>query len=263
VAHGVAAHTALTREADRLRAAGDPRSRGQIMADTLYQRITGQAAAAGVPVEVHLVMTEDTLLRGGDGGDDGDGDGGGGGDEPADLIGAGPLPAPAARDLIRDPDATVWLRRLYTADGALVAMDPRRREFPAPLRRLILVRDQYCRTSWCGAPIRHTDHAKPWADGGPTSDTNGQGLCEACNHAKQAPGWHTRPGPDGAGHQVHTTTPTGHTHTSRPPPLPGPRRPPVPTHPDRRWLEKHHRSVLAKDERSVLEEHVSRLLDVA
>ncbi len=55
------------------------------MADTMYQRITGQAVAAGVPVEVLLVMTEDTLL--------------GGGDEPADLIGGGPIPAPAARDL--------------------------------------------------------------------------------------------------------------------------------------------------------------------
>ena len=89
VAQGVAAYAALGREADRLRAAGDPRSRDQIMADTLYERVTGQAVAAGVPVEVHLVMTDTTLL--------------GGGDEPADLVGGGPIPAPAARDLLRDP----------------------------------------------------------------------------------------------------------------------------------------------------------------
>ena len=43
VAQGVATYTALSTEADRCRAAGDPRSRGQIMADTLVQRVTGQA----------------------------------------------------------------------------------------------------------------------------------------------------------------------------------------------------------------------------
>ena len=240
VAQGVAAHAALGREADRLRAAGDPRSRDQIMADTFYQRITGQAVAAGVPVEVLLVMTEDTLIHGGD--------------EPADLVGGGPIPAPAARDLIRDPDVTAWLRRVYTrpADGALVAMDAKRRDFPAPLRQLLVVRDQVCRTSWCGAPVRHADHVTAWADGGPTSEANGQGLCEACNYAKQAPGWHARPGPDGAGDLVETTTPTGHTYPSRPPPLPGPRRPPIPTHPDRRW---HHQL-----DRSGIEEGLRRLL---
>ena len=39
VKDGVAVHAALSAEADRKRAAGDERSRGQIMADTLVQRI--------------------------------------------------------------------------------------------------------------------------------------------------------------------------------------------------------------------------------
>jgi len=55
VAQGVATYTALSTEADRCRAEGDPRSRGQIMADTLVQRVTGQATADAVPVEVQLV----------------------------------------------------------------------------------------------------------------------------------------------------------------------------------------------------------------
>jgi hypothetical protein len=209
VAQGVAAYAALCREADRLHAAGDPRGRGQIMADTLVQRVTGHAIASGVPVEVHLVMTDTTLL--------------GGGDEPAELVGVGPVPAAAARDLLRDPAVPAWLRRLYTrpGDGTLVAMDSQRRDFPEPLRRLIVVRDRLCRTAWCGAPVRHADHVTAWADGGTTSEANGQGLCEACNYAKQAPGWHARPGPVGAGDLDETTTPTGHTHSSRPPPLPG------------------------------------------
>ncbi len=42
---------------------------------------------------------------------------------------------------------------------------------------------------FCDAPIRHIDHITPRSEGGQTSAANGQGLCERCNHAKQAPGW--------------------------------------------------------------------------
>ena len=118
---------------------------------------------------------------------------------------------------------TAWLRRVWTrpGDGQLVAMESRRRMSPAGLRRLLGVRDQLCRTPWCGAPVRHIDHVVPVAEGGRTSAANGQGLCEACNYAKEAPGWRARPGPDGAGDEVTVETPTGHRYTSRPPPLPG------------------------------------------
>jgi hypothetical protein len=46
---------------------------------------------------------------------------------------------------------------------------------------------------------------------------NGQGLCEACDLTKQAPGWRSRARPDGT---IQTTTPTGHTSASSPPHLP-------------------------------------------
>ncbi len=112
----------------------------------------------------------------------------------------------------------VWLRRLYASPttGELVAMDSRARLFPAGLARFIRLRDQVCRTPWCDAPIRHIDHVVPHVAGGPTDATNGAGLCEACNYAKDAPRWRARPGPDGT---VTTTTPTGHTRTTRPPPV--------------------------------------------
>lgn len=216
VTQGVATYAALTREADRLRSEGDPRSRGQIMADILVERVTGQQTADAVPVEVHLVMSTDTLLDPESTGRD----------EPAELLGAGPVPAPVARAMVRDATAQVYLRRLFTrpGDAALVAMESRRRLFPAALRRLLVVRDQVCRTTWCGAPVRQADHVVPAADGGPTSAANGQGLCEACNYAREAPGWRARPGVDpglGAGQEVRITTPTGHHYRSRPPPLPG------------------------------------------
>ena len=237
VAQGVAAYAALSTEADRLRGQGDPRGRGQIMADTLVERVTGQAIASSVPVEVQLIMPADTLL--------------GDGDQPGDLVGAGPVPAGAARDLLADPDAPVWLRRVWArpADGAMVAMDSKRRRFPDGLRRLIQVRDRTCRTPWCGAPIRHTDHVVPVSEGGATSAANGQGLCEACNYTKQAPGWTARPAPGaaGAGDDVTITTPTGHRYTSHPPPLPHAREP------DDR----------DSDQRSLIEEHFRRLIDAA
>jgi hypothetical protein len=65
--------------------------------------------------------------------------------------------------------------------------------------------------------VRHIDHIVPANCGGPTTAANGQGLCEHCNQAKEAPGWRARPGPAG---QVVTTTPTGHEYASNAPPLP-------------------------------------------
>jgi hypothetical protein len=246
VAQGVAAFAALSRVADGLKATGDERSRGQIMADTMVERLTGQAAADAVPVEVELVMTEGTLLTGAD--------------EPAHLVGLGPVPAPLARALARDTDADVWLRRLFTRpeDGALVAMESRRRLFPDALRRFLVLRDQTCRTPWCGAPIRHADHVVPAEVGAETSAANGQGLCEACNHAKQAPGWAARPGHRGAGGTVQITTPTGHTYTSRPPPPPG-------QHPRAPDAAQRARQLVAAEtsDTSPLETRLRRLLDVA
>jgi hypothetical protein len=110
VAQGVACYAALKKHADARRAAGDARSRGQIMADTLVERVTGQAAANAVPVEVNLVMTDTALLAGDD--------------APARLDHFGPIPAAVARQLTRSTEKA-WVRRLFTSpsDGSLVAMD--------------------------------------------------------------------------------------------------------------------------------------------
>ena len=223
VAQGVACKAALTREADARKAAGDPRTRGQIMADTLVERVTGQSTAGATPVEINLVMTDQTLL---------------GGDQvPAHLDGYGPVPAALARRLTREADKA-WIRRLFAnpAGTDLVAIDTRRRLFDGPRRQLLVARDQVCRTPWCDAPIRHADHVTRAADGGETATSNGQGLCEACNHAKEAPGWRAQRIP-GLRHTVQTTTPTGHRHVSQAPDPPGPPGPRVFDPPlEIRWL---------------------------
>jgi hypothetical protein len=225
VAQAVGAYAALRRHAESRRAHGDARGLGQLMSDTLYARLTSAAATGdttdtgdtgGTPrwpnVEVGLVMTERTLLRGGT--------------DPALLTDDqgrpyAHVPASLARRLVRHADR-VWMSRLYADPhtGELVAMDSRRRTFTGRLRRLLLQRDQTCRMPWCEAPIRHADHIHDHAGGGPTHLANAAGLCQSCNYRKQAPGWqtHTLPGP---GHVIAITTPTGHRYASHPPPAPG------------------------------------------
>jgi Domain of unknown function (DUF222)/HNH endonuclease len=208
VAQGVACQAALIKHADSLRAQGDTRGRGQIMADTMVERLTGQTAARAGTVEIQLLMTDSTLVAGAD--------------APARVEGYGPIPAPLARQIVRDADG-VWLRRLFTrpTDGSLVAMDSRSRGFDGELRRFLVARDEFCRTPWCDAPVRHVDHVVRAADGGETSADNGQGLCESCNYAKEAPGWKASRARS-LRHQVDLMTPTGHSYVSTPPDLPAP-----------------------------------------
>jgi hypothetical protein len=235
VAQGVAVHAALTRHADSVRASGDERSKGQIMADTLVERVTGQVAAGDTSVEVKVVMTDQALFNHGEGSS-----------EPAHVEGYGPVPADLARRIAlaaATSDAQLWLRRLYAdpQDGQLVAMESRRRLFADGLAELLITRDQSCRTPWCDAPVRHSDHVVAVADGGETSADNGQGLCQACNHAKQAAGWRAKASGGGAGTAVETITPTGHRYRSRPPELPGARPRPFSRAEDhlRRLIEQH------------------------
>ena len=104
-------------------------------------------------------------------------------------------------------------------------MDSRRRTFEGELRRFLVLRDGTCRTPWCDAPVRHADHVIRARDGGTTTAANGQGLCESCNYAKEAPGWQASRIPDQPRHLVEITTPTGHTHLSAAPDPPAPRAP--------------------------------------
>lgn len=234
VAQGVAAYKALKEAADSARCSGDERSRGQVMADTLVERLTGTPGGIS-KVEVQLVLTDRTLFQGDS--------------EPARLEGYGIVPGGWARELVglagaqnpsghvkaqglpgqiqpapADPGFVVWLRRLYTAPntGELVGMVSKARFFLPGMRRFIEARDASCRTPYCDAPIRHIDHIVPWQGGGPTSLGNGGGLCEQCNHTKENPGWAAKPLADASGvHALDLTTPTGHTYRSKAPPLPG------------------------------------------
>ena len=62
VEQGVACLAALQAAATQSKADGDPRSKGQIMADTLVARLTGQATAENVGVEVGIQLPLAALL---------------------------------------------------------------------------------------------------------------------------------------------------------------------------------------------------------
>ncbi|MDX6317874.1 MAG: hypothetical protein QOD35_1274, partial [Nocardioidaceae bacterium] len=62
VEQGVAAWAALDRDARTRRANGDLRSLSQLRADTFIERLTGQATAPAVPVEIGLTVPLDALL---------------------------------------------------------------------------------------------------------------------------------------------------------------------------------------------------------
>jgi hypothetical protein len=210
VARGVAVYAALKRAADTT---FDGRTRGQVMADTLVERVTGRPAEVAEPIAVNLVISDETLL---------------GHDDTAAVVdGYGPIPAAVARHLVSDAAdgrSRATLRRLYRhpGSGSLVAMESRARRFPKGLARFIGLRDQRCRTPYCDAPIRHHDRARPHHRGGATSAANGLGMCERCNYTKEGPGWRVAASVDEKGrHTAEFTTPTGARYRSGAPPPPG------------------------------------------
>ncbi len=109
VAQGVSVYAALRREADTR---GDGRPRGQVMADTLVERVTGRRATVPTPVAVNLVLSDETLL--------------GGADAPGEISGYGPIPAAVARRMVAN---------------AAADLESRARLFPQGLARFIGLRD--------------------------------------------------------------------------------------------------------------------------
>jgi len=245
---GIAIETGLRAHAARMKRNGDPRPLAHIKADTLTEALlkhltelngttvtnvgarpehspeptTQQDTTRDTAprLEIQLVITDTTLFRNGT--------------EPAHWVGHGPVPADAARHLIKDAIAaeldhqeqafkgTPWapivtLLRVWQDPDTknLVAMESKARTFPPGLAHFIRTRDDTCQGPYCGAPIRDIDHIHPHHQGGPTTADNAQGLCRHCNLTKELDHVITIHHEDGS---TQTITPGGQTHTTPPDP---------------------------------------------
>ncbi len=199
--HAQAAWTSVRDHAKRLRAAGDPRSTSHLICDTLVERLTG-ASTDALPSQINVVMTDATLL--------------GLSDDPAQLVGVGPLAASLARQLATNDNA--WLRRFLTdpVDGSLTHGDVKRRKADGSLRALVVARDQHCRGIQCASPISDLDHVLEHAKGGLTTLDNLQGVSKNCHTSRDDPRMHVRS--DTETGVITWTTPTGRVHRTLPPP---------------------------------------------
>ncbi len=232
-----AAYTAVHDHAKALRAAGDARTTSHLMCDTLVERLTGTDTGA-IPSQINVVMTDATLL--------------GLSDDPAHLVGGGPLAAPHARELATNGHA--WLRRFLTdpVDGSLTHGDPRRRRFDGTLRELVIARDQHCQGIQCGRRIRDIDHVTAYAEGGTTTLDDGQGIDRACHTSRDDPRMQVQRRT--ATGVTTWTTPSGLTWRALPPPNPiGGRT----LQQQRRW-----RRQLLHPSESICEQHLVEVLAI-
>ena len=201
VKDGVAVYAALDQAAKAAHAAGDERSRGQVMADTLVDRVTGREAGGAKPrIEVKIVMTADSLTNTGD--------------QPALVEGYGPVPAAWAREALAD--AEVFVRRLFTDPaGRLVAMESRSRKAPDGLAEFIATRDGgICSDQRLRRPDpKHRPRRTPRRRRQDQRREPARPV-RKMQSGQGSLGWRARPGPDGS---IITTTPTGHTYISPPP----------------------------------------------
>ncbi len=179
------------------------------------ERLAGTTLGTGTPVAAKILVSAETLL--------------GESSEPGYLPGYGYLPASIARSMVaRGLSHTLSSARrvfCFPESATLVAMESDHRLLTGLLRELVVdIRDAgTCRTPFCNAPAAHADHVRPARNGGATTATNTQGLCEGCNYVKETTGWHASADLDDQHrHTVQTTTPTGHTYRSHAPPLPVP-----------------------------------------
>jgi hypothetical protein len=217
----------LNTAAQRAIAAGDPRTPGQLRADTLVDRIlgrtpnpTGPGSGGGCGCGCPNHPT-DTLGRGGGGR-------GGGAhvqvtlalstltgldDQPGELAGYGPIPASMARDIAARPDS-VWHRLVTDDHGRLLDYGRTTYRPPAALADHVRAFDQRCVFPGCTRRAQDCDldHLTSWFDGGQTNPDNLAAECPRHHQMKHEHGWSVERLPDGT---VRWTSPTGH-HYHRP-----------------------------------------------
>ncbi len=140
-------------------------------------------------------------------------------DEPAELAGYGPIPAPMARQIAFDPDST-WRRLVVDELGRLVDYGQSRYRPPKRLADHVRAREQTCVFPSCArrAESCELDHTIDWHHGGTTSEDNLAPLCQRHHHLKHDAGWKLR---NGQGGEHLWLSPSGGTYANPPTSLAG------------------------------------------
>ncbi|WP_045875591.1 HNH endonuclease signature motif containing protein [Pseudofrankia sp. DC12] len=152
---------------------GDTRSIDARRADVLTALLLGNRREH-VTVELQVIASVGTLA--------------GLDDNPAELVGFGPIPGEAGRALAADAR---W-RRVLTDPVTGTVLDLGRRRVPTPeLARLVRHQQSRCVFPGCGMPATQTDidHTVAFADGGDTALDNLGLLCRHHHRAKHRGNW--------------------------------------------------------------------------
>ena len=195
--------------AQRHKAAGPPPGSDDYLpidalrADALIDLVVGGAPAPR-PAAVNVTIDLPTLL--------------GLADNPGELAGYGPLPAPLARTLAADGR---WRRMvLDPMTGALLDLGHTRYRPSEALARFVRTRDRSCAFPTCNRAAHRceVEHRQPFRPGDPaggrTDRANLRPMCAGHHKVKHKGGWRLSANPSNGG--VTWTSPTGHPYDVEP-----------------------------------------------
>ncbi|MBN9607099.1 MAG: DUF222 domain-containing protein [Actinomycetales bacterium] len=175
-------------------------ARAEVFADLLLDRRPAGSRLGQVRATVVVTVPALTLL--------------GRGDEPAELVGHGPIDPATAAELAADAPE---LRRLLTDphSGAPLALGRERYRPSSDLRLWLRLRDARCRFAGCGrrAEASDVDHVRDWARGGTTDAANLLTLCRGHHRLKHTSSWSASP-PSRGGRVVEWVSPLGRRYRS-------------------------------------------------
>ncbi len=200
-----AATNRINQIARSLRSGGEARTMDQLRADVYLDLLCGTnhtgTGRGVVDIRVDLDTLADLNNR------------------PGELAGYGPVIADIARNVaVCEPDAEWRYTVTDPATGQPVYTDITRRRPSAATRRAVEARSPVCVFPGCRVPAVGSDfdHRVSYAEGGETTEANGDPLCRRDHCIKHQAGWSYRMLPDGS---HHWTSALGHTYvTSRDPP---------------------------------------------
>ena len=183
------------------------------MADTLVQRVTGQASAGDVNVELQLMMPLDAMINPDD-------------HSAAVIPGYGPLPGKLARQIVASSKDAMVAAAVHRAQRASRVLRSNRGRGSDPTLRRLARQALYGFATrpvailFCDAPIWHIDHIRRHADGGSPHSQMAAASANAATRFGKRPGWNVTLidcGFHGGPHTIYITTPTGHHYLSRAP----------------------------------------------